>query len=91
MLLDAVGPEIQNCDTLMRDALPAAIKLEITLTYLATGNSFGNLRHQFRVSIAAISKLIPEVCDIIYNKLHEYIVFYSHVCYKTKYCSQAQK
>ena len=73
LLLDAVGPDIQKCDTFMRDALSARSKLEITLTFLATGNSFRNLQHQFRVSVAATSKLIPEVCDTISNKLQEYM------------------
>ena len=72
-LLNAVGPEIQKNDIFMRDAIPAKIKLEITLTYLATGCSFRNLQQHFRVSIASISKFIPDVCDIIYNKLLEHM------------------
>lgn len=72
-LLLKVGPSITKSDTLMRDAIPAKIKLEITLSFLATGNSFRTLQRQFRVSRPTISKFIPEVCDAIYAALQEYI------------------
>jgi len=70
-LLNLVSPTIQ--DTILRDALPARIKLQITLNYLATGNSYRTLQHFFRVSIPAISKFLPEVCDAIYQALEHYI------------------
>ena len=54
---------------LMRDAIPSRIKLQVTLSFLATGNSYRNLQHLFWVSKAAISTFIPEVCDSIYLKL----------------------
>ncbi|KAJ8974704.1 hypothetical protein NQ317_018505 [Molorchus minor] len=57
----------------MRDAIPAQIKLEITLSYLATGMNYRSLQHFFRVSKSAISRLIPEVCDAICDKLKEHI------------------
>lgn len=73
ILLSLVGPEIQKKDTFMRDSIPPRIKLELTLSYLATGNSYRSQQHFFRISKSAISRLIPEVCDAIYNKLGEYI------------------
>ncbi|XP_050292753.1 putative nuclease HARBI1 [Anthonomus grandis grandis] len=57
----------------MRAAIPPRIKLEITLAYLATGNSCRTLQRLFRVSRPAISNFIPEVCDAIYEALQEYI------------------
>nr|CAH7732281.1 unnamed protein product [Callosobruchus chinensis] len=45
------------------------VKLEITLTFLASGMSFRNLSHFYRVSIPSISNLIPEVCWAIYESL----------------------
>jgi len=34
-----IANAIQRNDTLMRDAIPSRIKLEVTLSFLATGNS----------------------------------------------------
>ncbi|XP_050302766.1 putative nuclease HARBI1 [Anthonomus grandis grandis] len=73
VLLKKISPAIQRSDTTMRMALPARTKLEITLSYLATGNSYRNLQQQFRVSRPAISKFIPEVCDAIYDALEDFI------------------
>jgi hypothetical protein len=39
-LLNRVQRRLQKQDTVMREALPFALKLEITLRYLATGDSF---------------------------------------------------
>ena len=72
-LHDLIANSIQRSDTLMRDAIPSRIKLEVTLSCLATGNSYRNLQHLFRISKAAISKFIPEVCDSIYLKLGDHI------------------
>nr|CAH7769449.1 unnamed protein product [Callosobruchus chinensis] len=68
-LLMLLSGSIQRQDTFMRDALPAKVKLEITLTFLASGMSFRNLSHFYRVSIPSISNLIPEVCWAIYESL----------------------
>lgn len=72
-LLELVTPKIRRIDTSMRDAIPAKVKLQITLNFLATGNSYRTLQHLFRVSKPAISLFIPEVCDAIYTMLTEYI------------------
>lgn len=73
ILLNQIAPQITKTDTVMRSAIPARIKLEITLSYLATGNSYRTLQRLFRVSRPAISKFVPEVCDAIYEGLKEYI------------------
>lgn len=72
-LLDLVSPRIQRSDTQMRDAIPARLKLEVTLNFLATGNNYRTLQHLFRVPKPTISKFLPEVCDAIYDSLHEFI------------------
>ncbi|CAH0725632.1 unnamed protein product, partial [Brenthis ino] len=55
-LLSLIQSSIQRQDTLMRDALPAKIKLEVTLSFLATGMSYRSLSHFYRVSKPSISK-----------------------------------
>lgn len=57
----------------MTEAIPAKIKLEITLGYLATGDSFKSLEFLFRVPKSSISKFIEEVLDAISYVLNEFI------------------
>jgi len=73
-LHDLIANAIQKSDTLMRDTIPSRINLKVTLSFLATGNSYRNLQHLFQVSKAAISKFNPEVCDSIYFKLGDHIM-----------------
>jgi hypothetical protein len=68
-----IANAIQRSDTLMRNAIPSRIKLEVTSSFSATGNSYRNLQHLFRVSKAEMSKFIPEVYDSIYLKLGDHM------------------
>lgn len=72
-LLKLVSPKIQKNDTNMREALPAKLKLEITLRYLATGDSFKSLEYLFRVPKSSISKFIEDVLDAVCDALKEFI------------------
>lgn len=72
-LLSLIQSSIQRQDTLMRDALPAKIKLEVTLSFLASGMSYRSLSHFYRVSKPSISQFIPEVCRTIYEVLKQFI------------------
>ncbi|XP_072395514.1 uncharacterized protein [Diabrotica undecimpunctata] len=72
-LLSLIESSIQYQDTVMREASPAKIKLEVTLTYLATGMSYRSLSHLYRVPKPTISKFIPKVCRRIYAALKQYI------------------
>jgi hypothetical protein len=72
-LLQKVSGVIQRSDTVMRGAIPATVKLELVLSYLATGNNYRSLSHFFGVSKSAISLFTPEVMDAIYHFLKEYI------------------
>lgn len=72
-LLEKVMPTIQRQDTNMREATPAKTKLEITLRYLATGDSFKSLEFLFKVPKSTISKFIEEVLDAICCVLEEFI------------------
>jgi hypothetical protein len=58
-LLEKVYPHIVKMDTPCRPALPPKVKLEVTLRYLATGDSFKSLEFLFRMPKSTISKLIP--------------------------------
>ncbi|KAL4136159.1 hypothetical protein QTP88_007723 [Uroleucon formosanum] len=72
-LLLEISPIISRADTFMCPALPARLKLELTLAFLASGTNSRILSVMFRVSKASISNMIPEVCDAIYSVLSDYI------------------
>ncbi|XP_060808111.1 uncharacterized protein LOC132903550 [Amyelois transitella] len=72
-LLSKVESAIKKQDTHMRNAIPPKVKLEVTLRYLATGDSLYTLEALHRVARSTISLFIPEVCDAIYNVLKDYM------------------
>jgi hypothetical protein len=53
-LLNRVQRILQKQDTVMREALLSALKLEITVRYLAAGDSVGSLAFLFRVPKSTI-------------------------------------
>lgn len=72
-LLSKIENDIQKENTHMRDAIPAKTKLEITLNYLAVGDSFFTLSALYRVGKSTISQFIPEVCAAISKALKDFM------------------
>ena len=72
-LLRLVEPTISKKDTTMRNALPARLKLEITLRFLASGDSLASLSYFFRVPVSTISLFLPEVLQAIVGALDNYL------------------
>jgi hypothetical protein len=72
-LLSKVKLYIEKQDTNMRECIPAHVKLQITLRYLAAGDSFGSLEALYRVPRTTISKFLPEVLNAIYLSLEDFI------------------
>ncbi|VEN55391.1 unnamed protein product [Callosobruchus maculatus] len=68
-LLYKVAPFITKQDTLMRDAISAETRLNITLRYLAEGNDFEDLKFFYAVSPQAIGKIVIETCQAIIHVL----------------------
>jgi hypothetical protein len=60
-LLAMIEPSICKKDTAIRMAIPTRTKLEITLRYLASGDSFRTLHHFYRVPANTISCFLREV------------------------------
>lgn len=71
LLLELVRPKITKQDTKLRDAISAEERLTVTLRYLATGNSYEDLKFTTAISPQAIGKIIPETCCAIYEALKE--------------------
>jgi len=73
-LLERIRPLIEKKDTMMRKAIPAKIRLMVTLRYLTSGASFRVLEDIFRIDYTTISKIVPEVCNTLWTALSdEYI------------------
>ena len=73
-LLTNVAPLIRRQDTHLRSAVSPQQRLAVTLRYLATGCSYTELYYNFRISVALISKIVPETCKAIYQVLkNEYL------------------
>lgn len=67
-LLELVSPLISK-QNVVRESIPAAQRLAITLRFLATGESFRSLAYLFRIPQTTISSILPECCDAIYTVL----------------------
>ena len=55
----------------MSAAIPAEKKLELTLRFLATGESYSSLHCQSQISISSIALIVPEVCQAVYDALKD--------------------
>lgn len=71
----------------MRDALPAKLKLEVTIRYLATGDSYKTLQYIYRVGKSSISEFVPEVFKAIFEELKEYIGVKTVQKLKNNFCN----
>ena len=69
--MELVEEDITKENTRFRDAIPTSKKIAITIKFLAMGMSYSELAYQFRVHKSAIAKFVPEVCEVIYNRLKE--------------------
>ena len=66
-LLSRVEVDITKQTTRLRK--PISAELAVTLSYLATGETFESLMYQFRVHRSTIAQLVPHVCEVIYKTL----------------------
>lgn len=72
-LLQMVEPLIEKQTTNMRQPISPTERLSITLRYLATGNTFEELKFVSAIAPQTISKIVIETCEAIISCLHEYI------------------
>lgn len=68
-LLSTIEPQVAKRDTIMRNAITPKQKIEVTLWYLASGDSFQFLALLFRLPVTTISRFIPEVLQSIISGL----------------------
>ena len=72
-------PKIEKKTTRLRKPISARERLAITSRFLATGETYRNIRYQYRLSPSSISSIVPEVCDAVIETLAgEYMRFLSN-------------
>lgn len=70
-LLSLITPLIKKEDTHMRQSISPHERLTVTLRYIATGRSYTDLQYSSIISKQALSVIIPETCEAIFNVLKE--------------------
>ncbi|KMQ86222.1 nuclease harbi1 [Lasius niger] len=69
-LLEIVGPKIEK-QYAVREPIASRTRLELTLRYLASGDSMASVSYGFRVGKNIVSTIISETCQCIWNELKE--------------------
>ncbi|XP_041982596.1 uncharacterized protein LOC121735745 [Aricia agestis] len=72
-LLSKVNPFIMKKDIQLREAVPAKIRLALTLRFLASGDSYESLHFLFKISPQLISQIVPEVYEALNKVLKDEI------------------
>jgi hypothetical protein len=72
-LLQLVESYISKTDTVMKAAVPARLKLEVTLQILASGDSFSSLALLFRITPCTILRFLPKTLQSIINALDSFV------------------
>jgi hypothetical protein len=72
-LLRLVESYVYKTDTVMKATIPARLKLEVTLRFLASGDSFSSLALLFRIPPCTISRFLPETQQSIINALDSFM------------------
>ncbi|KAF6209805.1 hypothetical protein GE061_015555 [Apolygus lucorum] len=72
-LLEMLKPTIQRSQV-VRDPIPAGLKLSLTLRYLASGDSMVSLAYSYRVGKSTTSLLIKETCLAILDVLQPQVL-----------------
>ncbi|XP_018312913.1 uncharacterized protein [Mycetomoellerius zeteki] len=69
-LLNIVGPLIEK-ENVIRKPIPARTRLEVTIRWLASGDSMTSLSYAYRIAQCTLSRIIPETCEAIWLALKE--------------------
>ena len=70
-LLSKVGPLITKHSTRLRQPIPPAERLALTLRYLASGDSQQSMSFSYRIGRTTVSNIIHETCLAIWEALSE--------------------
>lgn len=70
-LLERLRPQLTKKTTNMREPVSAEERLIATLRFLATGRNYEDIKFSCIISPQLLGKIIPEVCELIYNTLKD--------------------
>ncbi|KAK3912335.1 Protein ANTAGONIST OF LIKE HETEROCHROMATIN PROTEIN 1 [Frankliniella fusca] len=70
ILLAKIRPDIEKMNV-TRESVSPALRLSLTLRYLASGDSMVSLHYLYRVGKATITHIIPETCEALWNALKQ--------------------
>ena len=68
-LLSIVAPKLQRQKTHLREPISPSERLTLTLRYLASGESQQSLSFSFRISRTAISNILADTCEKVWDSL----------------------
>ena len=72
-LLTLVREQIEKKDIAFRKSFPAAGWLDMTVCYLASGETQPSLSYSYRIGRSTVSTVIAETCKAIYTALKDFI------------------
>ena len=72
-LLTMATPLIEKINTQLRDAIPASERLSSTLCFLATDESFEDLKFSSCISPQSLGYIVMQTCDAIISVLKDAI------------------
>ena len=64
-ILTPLTPRSVKKDSRFRNALPAGLKIAVTLRYIASGDTYASLAFDFRVASESVCHFVPEVCTAL--------------------------
>ena len=68
-LCSTLAPELHRQDTGMRLAIPVQVKVAISISRLATGNSMQGIADLYRIGLSSSQLAVSQFCTAIKNKL----------------------
>ncbi|XP_025997174.2 uncharacterized protein LOC113005615, partial [Solenopsis invicta] len=72
-LLNIVGLLIEK-QNVVRNPIPARTRLEVTVRWLASGDSMTSLSYAYRIAQCTLSQIIPETCEAIWISLKDKVI-----------------
>lgn len=70
-LLQEVGSKLLKKNIGLRDAIDPKTRLELTIRYLASGDSMASIAYLFRIGPNTVSKIVAETCQAIWDSLKD--------------------
>lgn len=82
-LLNLVTSLIKKQDTIMREVISIRQRISLSLRYLATGNTFEDLKFITAISPQSIGRIVIDTCEAIIHCFKNYIqvrIFNKFMC-----------